>query len=84
MDETLGMGGCLETLTLDVSIGIPNSTTLIARGSSWPWLYGCWIYNYLCSRCLSPLMLWVRLTLRARCTTLCLVVFSGSSGFLHQ
>jgi len=24
-------------------------------GSSWPWSYGSWIYNYLCHRCLSPL-----------------------------
>jgi hypothetical protein len=32
---------------------------------------GSWIYNYLCNQCLSPLMLWVRIPLRARCTTLC-------------
>ena len=30
-----------------------------------------WIYNYLCNRCLLSLMLWVRLTLRVRCTKLC-------------
>jgi hypothetical protein len=35
------------------------------------WLYGSWIYNYLCNPCLSPLMLWVRISIRARCTTLC-------------
>ena len=29
-------------------------------GLSWPWLYGSWIYNYLCDQCLSPLKLWVR------------------------
>jgi len=29
-----------------------------------------WIYNYLCNRCLSPMMLWVRLAL-TRCTTSC-------------
>jgi hypothetical protein len=28
--------------------------------SSWSWSYGCWIYNYLCNQCLSPLTLWVR------------------------
>ena len=28
-------------------------------------------YNYLCNQCLSPLMLWVRISIRARCTTLC-------------
>jgi len=27
------------------------------------------VYNYLCNRCLSPLILWVRLSLRARCRT---------------
>jgi hypothetical protein len=36
-----------------------------------PWSYGSWIYNYLCNQCLSPLMLWVRILIRARCTTLC-------------
>ena len=40
-------------------------------GPSWPWSYGSWIYNYQCSRCLSPLMLWIRISIRARCTTLC-------------
>ena len=40
---------------------------------SWLWSYGSWIYNYLCNQCLSvsPLMLWVRISIRARCTTLC-------------
>ena len=41
------------------------------RGSSWWWSYGSWIYNCLCNQCLSPLMLWVRISTRARCTTLC-------------
>jgi hypothetical protein len=39
-------------------------------GPSWPWSYDSWIYNYQCSQCLSPLMLWVRISIRARCTTL--------------
>jgi hypothetical protein len=34
-------------------------------------IYGSWIYNYLCNQCLSPLMLWVRISIRARCTALC-------------
>jgi len=34
-------------------------------------LYGSWIYNYLCNQCLSPLMFWVRISIRTRCTTLC-------------
>jgi len=32
------------------------------------WSYGSWICNYLCSRCLSPLTLWVQIPLMARCT----------------
>jgi hypothetical protein len=40
---------------------------------SWLWLYGSWIYNYPCNRCLSPLKLWVRTPLRRGVldTTLC-------------
>jgi len=30
---------------------------LSEMGPSWSWSYGSWIYNYLCNRCLSPLML---------------------------
>ena len=41
------------------------------QGPSWPWSYGRWIYNYLCNQCLSPLMLWVWISFRARCKTLC-------------
>ena len=37
----------------------------------WLWLYGNWIYNNLCNQYLSPLMLWVRILIRTRCTTLC-------------
>jgi hypothetical protein len=33
--------------------------------------FDCLVYNYLCNQCLSPLILWVRLTIRPRCTTLC-------------
>jgi hypothetical protein len=41
------------------------------RAPSCPWSYGSWIYNYLCNQCLSPLKLCVRISIRARCTTLC-------------
>jgi hypothetical protein len=41
------------------------------RGPLWSWSYGSWIYNYLCNQCLSPLMLRVRISIRARCTSLC-------------
>jgi len=43
---------------------------------SWPWSYGSWIYNYLCNQCLSPLMLWVRILIRVRCT-ICQWLASG-------
>ena len=41
------------------------------QGPSWSWSYGCWIYNYLCTlwnEGLSPLKLWARISLMARCT----------------
>ena len=43
------------------------------KGSSWSWLHGSWIYNYLCNQCLSPLKLRVRTPLRRGIlnTTLC-------------
>ena len=46
---------------------LPNSF----HGPSWSWSYGSWIYIYLCNRCRSPLMLWVRTQLMSMCTTLC-------------
>jgi hypothetical protein len=48
------------------SVGMYSQT-----GLSWSWLYGSWIYNYLCNQCLSPLMLRVWISIRARCTPLC-------------
>ena len=47
-----------------------NSSSTCKWPSS-PWSYGSWIYNYLCNQCLSPLMLWVRISIRTRCTTFC-------------
>ena len=41
------------------------------KGPSWPWSNGSWIYNYIYNQCLSPLMLWVRISIRTWCTTLC-------------
>ena len=35
------------------------------------WSYGSWVYRYLCNQYLSPLMLWIRISIRAGCTTLC-------------
>ena len=45
------------------------------KGPSWPWSYGSWIYDYLCNQCLSPLKLWVLISIRVRCTTSCDKVF---------
>jgi hypothetical protein len=50
-------------------------TKHVERGPSCLLLYGSWISNYLCNQCLSPLMLWVRISIRAWCTTLCDKVF---------
>ena len=36
-----------------------NHVWFVINRLSWPWSYGSWIYNYLCTQCLSPLMLWV-------------------------
>jgi hypothetical protein len=44
---------------------------LYVWGPLWPWSYGSWTYNYMCNQCLSSLMLWVRILIRARYTTLC-------------
>ena len=38
----------------------------------WGQSYGSWIYNYLCNQCYyHHWCLWVRISMRARCTTLC-------------
>jgi hypothetical protein len=42
---------------------------LLFKRPPWPWSYDSWIYNYRCNQCLSPLMLYVRISIRARCTT---------------
>jgi len=36
-------------------------TIIVHIGPSWSWSYGCWIYKYLCNRCLSPQKMWVRI-----------------------
>ena len=52
-------------------------------GSLWSWLFGSWIYNYICNQCLSPLKLWVRISLRrgvlgtALCNKVCKWLASG-------
>jgi len=41
----------------------------------WSWSCGSWIYNYLCNQCLSPLTLWIRTQLMARCTRYKIMTF---------
>ena len=43
--------------------------SIMHRGPSFPLSYGSWIYNYLCNH--HWLMLQVRISIRARCTSLC-------------
>ena len=57
-----------------------SNILLIIRSSLWralSWSCGSWIYNYLCNKCLLPLKLWVRNSLKrgALSTTLCNNVF---------
>jgi hypothetical protein len=40
------------------------TSIIVCKGPSW--LYGSWIYNYLCNQCLSPLKLWVWILLMVR------------------
>jgi hypothetical protein len=54
-----------------IIIEVEDKFTYSAKGPSWPRSYGSWIYNYLCNQCLSPLMLWVWISMQERCTTLC-------------
>ena len=49
----------------------PFTASDYLMGLSRSWSYSSWIYNYLSIQCPSPLMLWVRISIRARCTTLC-------------
>ena len=50
---------------------VQNFKDLICQISWGAVVYGSWIYYYLCNQCLSPLMLWAQISIRARCTTLC-------------
>jgi hypothetical protein len=53
--------------------------------SSWSWLYGSWIDDYLCNQCLSPLTLSVRIPFRrgvldtALCDQVCQWLLAGRS-----
>ena len=51
----------ITSVSIDLSLSY-------GEGRGWSWSYGSWIYSYLCNQCLSPLKLWVRIPLMARCT----------------
>jgi hypothetical protein len=36
---------------------------LCNEGPSWLWSHGSWIDDYICNQCISPLTLWVRISL---------------------
>jgi hypothetical protein len=61
------------------------ASPMFLQGSSWPWSHGSWIFDYLCNQCLWPLMLWVGISIRAMCTTLCDKVYHWQQvgGFLR-
>ena len=54
---------CLYNMSL-----IPNCHYLQKPSWSWSWSYGGWIYNKLGNCYLSPLALWLQISLMARCT----------------
>jgi hypothetical protein len=70
----------VDFVMLCISIIFPTRIEIIhgrdslynkGKGPLWSWSYDSWIYNYLCNQCLLPLMLWVRISIRVGCTTLC-------------
>jgi hypothetical protein len=59
---------CLEKDKSNTKSG-ENEKPIKTEGPSWSCSCGSWIYNYLCNHCLSPLMLWVRISIMVMCTT---------------
>ena len=71
----------ISVLYCNMSVLLNRNTTCTTSGAGTPYfsfflLGPSWrgrmvVCNYLCNQCLSLLMLWVRISIRARCTTLC-------------
>jgi hypothetical protein len=57
--------------TLEHASHYTTYVSLNKGGPSCPCSYRNWIHNYICNQFLSPLMLWVRISTKTRCTTLC-------------
>ena len=55
-------------------LGVPS---LHHKHHHGPCSYGSWIYNYQCNQCLSPLMLWVRISIEAISDTVCQWLATG-------
>ena len=55
--------------TNDTKHLVLNSSTKLQtmQGTMCSFSCGNWIYNYMCNECLSPLQIWVRIPLKARC-----------------
>ena len=68
MQESLGNYAYAIIVKFKYILNIQN---FFWGGLSWPRSYGSWTYNYLSNHCLSPLLLWVRISIRERCITVC-------------
>jgi hypothetical protein len=70
--ESLNLGKHISvTPQITRKITLTYQSNYRTYGPSWPWSYGSLIYNYLCNQYLLPLILWVRISIMARSTTLC-------------
>ena len=59
---------CNANIFQSIKFGEERRSSLHIWGPPWSWSYGIWIYNYLYNHCISPLKLWVRIPIIARCT----------------
>jgi hypothetical protein len=65
----------IAEICLKVALNTKNKSNHLYEGPSWSWSHGSWLYSYLCNQCLSSLMFWVQISIKARCTILCYKVF---------
>jgi hypothetical protein len=65
----------LPVILAEIILPLLDDVVLVWQGPLWlwSWSYGSLIYNYICNQCLSPLMLWGRISFRQGVlnTTLC-------------
>ena len=79
------MSEIMKLTQLSFSLSLSLYILLFSKGPLAPWTlsYGSWIYNYLCNRCLSPLILWVR-SRSERCVQHYVIKFVGNLGELGR